>query len=87
MESLQKSIPERDYEENFDRLRDQFHSGFLDSQLQTLLETAAPPVNLLQVQFVRPGHDVEICLGFMGNRRGNFFEQWQGLYVIRSPEK
>ena len=57
VDSLRKNVPERDFQENFERLQEQFHSGFLDSQLQTLLETAAPPVNLLQVPFVRPGHD------------------------------
>eukprot|EP00435_Cladocopium_sp_Y103_P038727 s2011_g10.t1 len=50
IDTLQKTVPEQDFEDNFDRLREQFHSGFLDSQLQTLLENAAPPVNLHQVQ-------------------------------------
>lgn len=68
METLQKSIPERDFEENFERVKEQFHSGFLDSQLQTLSETAAPPVNLHQVQFIRPGQGMthKTChLGFI----------------------
>ena len=53
LDSLKAQLPEHDYQSNEGRLCDQFESGFLDAELQFLLESSAPPIQLSTVQFLR----------------------------------
>lgn len=53
VDSLKSQLPEQDYQSSEGRLCDQFESGFLDAELQFLLESCAPPIQLNTVQFLR----------------------------------
>lgn len=53
MDQLKSHLPETDFLESENRLNTQFRSGFLDAEIQHLLESAVPPVQLSTVQFLR----------------------------------
>ena len=59
MDALKSHLPEQDFLESEHRLNEQFRSGFLDAEIQHLLESAAPPVQLSTVQFLRT--EIAIC--------------------------
>ena len=53
MDQLQRSIPQKDFAEAENDIKDQFHLGCLDHDIISFLEASVPPVSLEQVPFVR----------------------------------
>ena len=52
-DDLEVQLPKQDWNECAPRLDQQFFSGFLDAELQRLLDSCVPPVPSSQVSFLR----------------------------------